>query len=122
MLVSAMWGEVPSAVLVGWYSAQMAYQVVRTLVYRAYWRAPPSAEAASKWIRLWVLQAMTNGCIWGSAGLLFFSPIAAEEPYRFLVTEPYRLALFFRLAWLGHDSNEGILYFRCWHAQAKRHH
>jgi len=79
MLVSAMWGEVPGVVLVGWYTAQMAYQVVRTLVYRAYWRAPPAAEAAPKWIRLWVLQAMTNGCIWGSAGLLFFSPNPIHE-------------------------------------------
>jgi signal transduction histidine kinase len=79
MLVAAMWGEIDSAILVGWYCAQLAYQAARTLIYRAYWRNPPSAEAAPKWIRLWTLQAMTNGCIWGAAGLLFFSPNPIHE-------------------------------------------
>ena len=79
LLVGAMAGQVAPALLAGWFGAQAAYQVVRILIYRAYWREPPAAEQAPRWARLYVLQALTNGCIWGSAGVLFFTQSPIHE-------------------------------------------
>ena len=79
LMVAAMAGQVAPQLLAGWYAVQVAYQIVRTLIYRAYWRAPPAAEGAPKWIRLYIAQALTNGCIWGAAGLLFFPSSSVHE-------------------------------------------
>jgi signal transduction histidine kinase len=72
MLVLAMTGQVAPALLVGWLIAQLAYQATRIAASRAYWRARPLPHDAPWWGRLYMLQAVVNGCIWGSAGLLFF--------------------------------------------------
>jgi len=83
MLVMIMLGQSPPAALAGWFAVQFTYQVVRVLVYRAYWRSRPGPREAHKWARLYVLQAFTNGSIWGAAGLLLFN---ADPIYQALLT------------------------------------
>jgi signal transduction histidine kinase len=83
MLVLAMSGAVAPALLAGWFVVQLTYQVTRFTANRAYWRALPLPQQAPGWGRLYVLQSLINGCIWGSAGLLFLS---GEPTYDALLT------------------------------------
>ncbi len=74
MLVFALHSQVATSVLLGWLGVQLLYQIVRIRIHRAYWRADPPPQEAARWSRYYVLQALTNGSIWGAAGLLFSTP------------------------------------------------
>jgi len=74
MLVFAMYGQVATPVLTCWLGVQLAYQIVRIRIHRAYWRIDPPPQDAPRWSRYYVMQALTNGSIWGAAGLLFVTP------------------------------------------------
>jgi len=71
-LVAVMWGKVNTPVLVGWFAAQLGYQVVRVVINLRYWRANPPLEDAWRWARLYTWQTSINGCIWAAAGLVMF--------------------------------------------------
>ncbi|MBI4986186.1 MAG: response regulator, partial [Rhodocyclales bacterium] len=78
ILVLALFDRVPGMLLGTWVAAQLAYQIVRTVVYHRYWRQQPDIDSAPRWGRYFAWQTFANGCIWGTAGAIFFAPQAVE--------------------------------------------
>jgi signal transduction histidine kinase/CheY-like chemotaxis protein len=73
-LVAVMWDSVPHATLLAWGAALAVYQAFRIYNYRRYLAANPNASQARRWGRLYILATTVAGCIWGSAGILFYVP------------------------------------------------
>ena len=73
-LVAVMWDTVAHATLLIWGAALAVYQVFRIISYRRYLAANPDASNSRRWGRLYVLATSIAGCIWGSAGILFYDP------------------------------------------------
>jgi signal transduction histidine kinase/CheY-like chemotaxis protein len=74
ILVTVMWGEVNRVLLLGWLLAEIVYQSARVLVARRYWQDADNRANARYWGRSFAVMATINATIWGSAGLLFFTP------------------------------------------------
>ncbi len=73
-LIAVMWDAVPHATLLTWGGALAVYQAFRIYSYRRYLAANPDASQSRRWGRLYILATTIAGCIWGSAGLLFYVP------------------------------------------------
>jgi hypothetical protein len=58
-----------------WYGAPPGrLRAFRIYNYRRYLAANPNASQARRWGRLYILATTVAGCIWGSAGILFYVP------------------------------------------------
>ncbi|HET9042075.1 MAG TPA: ATP-binding protein [Burkholderiales bacterium] len=73
-LIAVMWNTVAHPVLVAWGAALAIHQAFRIFSYRRYLAANPDPGASRYWGRLYILATTIAGCIWGSAGLLFYVP------------------------------------------------
>jgi signal transduction histidine kinase/CheY-like chemotaxis protein len=73
-LIAVMWSAVPHAILLAWGAALAIHQAFRIYTYRHYLAATPGPAASRYWGRLYILATTIAGCIWGSAGLLFYVP------------------------------------------------
>ncbi|HSD40593.1 MAG TPA: ATP-binding protein [Burkholderiales bacterium] len=73
-LIAVMWNTVSHATLLIWGCALAIHQAVRVYSYRRYLAANPDAAQSRRWGRLYILATTIAGCIWGSAGLLFYAP------------------------------------------------
>jgi signal transduction histidine kinase/CheY-like chemotaxis protein len=73
-LIAVMWNTVPHAVLLAWGGVLAVHQAFRVYSYRRYLAANPGASESPRWGRLYILATTIAGCIWGSAGLLFYVP------------------------------------------------
>lgn len=73
-LIAVMWNTVPHAVLLAWVGALAVHQAFRIFSYRRYLAANPSASESPWWGHLYIVSTTIAGCIWGSAGLLFYVP------------------------------------------------
>jgi len=71
-LIAVMWHSVPNAILLSWGAIMVVYQAFRIHSYRRYLAARPDATQSRRWGRLYILSTTIAGCLWGSAGLLFF--------------------------------------------------
>lgn len=75
LLVFVMSGQVSRWALYGWFAAQAAYQVLRVIVARAYWRHwPATNDGVRRWANRFTVMAILSGCAWGVTALLFFLP------------------------------------------------
>lgn len=75
LLVFVMSGQVSPWALYGWFSVQMAYQVLRLVVAKAYWRnRPTTGDGIRQWTNRFTLMAILSGCVWGATALLFYLP------------------------------------------------
>jgi len=74
VLLTAMWGVVPTPWMIAWMGALCVHQTIRVYQYRQYMRAPPQERENPRWGTLYAIAAATAGCIWGSAGLIMFVP------------------------------------------------
>ncbi|HEX8986493.1 MAG TPA: hybrid sensor histidine kinase/response regulator [Rhodocyclaceae bacterium] len=79
MLYGVFYGVIPAIWLNGWLAVEIAYQGVRVLISREYWRRPPGPDLAPRWARIFARQSFFNGLIWGIGGLVLFSPEAPER-------------------------------------------
>lgn len=73
-LIAVMWDTVPHALLLTWGGALAVHQTFRIYNYRRYLAANPDVSRSRRWGRLYILATTIAGCIWGSAGLLFYVP------------------------------------------------
>ena len=73
-LIVVMWDAVPHTTLLSWGATLALYQVFRIYSYRRYLAANPAASQSRPWGRMYILATTIAGCIWGSAGLLFYVP------------------------------------------------
>ncbi len=73
-LIAVLWDAVPHATLLSWGATLLVYQALRFYNYRRYMAAAPDAAHSRPWGRLYILSTTIAGCIWGSAGLLFYVP------------------------------------------------
>jgi len=73
-LIAVMWDAVPHMRLLIWGGALAIYQIFRIYSYRQYLAADPAASQSRPWGRMYILATTIAGCIWGSAGLLFYVP------------------------------------------------
>jgi len=73
-LIAVMWKDVPHAILLAWGAALAIHQGFRIYSYRRYLAANPDVAQSRYWGRLYILATTIAGCIWGSAGLLFYVP------------------------------------------------
>ncbi len=73
-LVAVMWKTVPHPILLAWGTALAIHQGFRIYSYRRYLAANPDPAQSRYWGRLYILATTIAGCIWGSAGLLFYVP------------------------------------------------
>ncbi len=73
-LVAVMWDSASHATLLIWGAALTIYQGFRIWSYRKYLAASPDASESRRWGRMYILATTVAGCIWGSAGILFYAP------------------------------------------------
>ncbi len=73
-LIAVLWAAVSHATLLTWGGALAVHQTFRIISYRRYLAAKPTASQSRRWGRLYILATTIAGCIWGSAGLLFYVP------------------------------------------------
>ena len=73
-LIAVMWNTVPHAVLLAWGGVMALHQAIRIYSYRRYLAANPDASQSRQWGRRYIVATTVAGCIWGSAGLLFYVP------------------------------------------------
>ena len=73
-LIAVMWKTVPHSILLAWGAALAIHQGFRIYSYRRYLAANPDPAHSRYWGRLYILATTIAGCIWGSAGLLFYVP------------------------------------------------
>jgi len=73
-LIAVMWNTVSRPILLGWGAALAIHQAFRMVNYRRYLAANPDPAASHYWGRLYILATTIAGCIWGSAGILFYVP------------------------------------------------
>lgn len=73
VVTGALWGRVPSARLVAWYSALVLMCVARALLQRSFRREQPDDSELPAWGRRFVFGTTVAGALWGSAALLFFT-------------------------------------------------
>ena len=73
-LIAVMWSSVPHAILLAWGAVMVLYQALRIASYFKYRAAAPSVAQSRYWGRLYVLATTVAGCLWGSAGVLFYVP------------------------------------------------
>ena len=85
IVVTTMWGYVPSAWLIGWIGAIAANQAWRYTLYLNFRRNPPPPDHATHWGNYWALGAGLSGIIWGSSALVMFVP-SSPAHQAFLVT------------------------------------
>ncbi len=73
-LIAVMWNTVSHPILLAWGAALAIHQSFRIFSYRRYLAASPDPAASRYWGHLYILATTIAGCIWGSAGLLFYVP------------------------------------------------
>ncbi len=73
-LITVMWDAVPHAILLIWGGVLVVHQAFRIYTYRRYLAANPDVSQSRRWGHLYILATTIAGCIWGSAGLLFYVP------------------------------------------------
>ncbi|RCX32995.1 putative bifunctional diguanylate cyclase/phosphodiesterase [Thioalbus denitrificans] len=66
-------GYIHSGILTTWLAILILVSIARTLLNAAYHRRPP-ADDAHRWERRFLVGAVASGVVWGSAGLLLFTP------------------------------------------------
>jgi signal transduction histidine kinase/CheY-like chemotaxis protein len=74
LLIVVMWDSVSHVTLLIWGAALTIYQTFRIWSYRQYLAADPDASQSRRWGRMYILATTVAGCIWGSAGILFYVP------------------------------------------------
>ncbi|HEV7371386.1 HAMP domain-containing sensor histidine kinase [Arenibaculum sp.] len=72
LLVAVIWPRPSPALLAGWYAALVGVTVVRTLLRRHFHARRRLGPEVLLWGRLHTVGAFVAGCIWGSAGALFY--------------------------------------------------
>jgi two-component system, sensor histidine kinase len=73
VLLALFSGSAPTATLWGWTVAFALLWIGRALLARAYARAAPADDAASRrWIKPWNAGTLASGCLWGAAAWLFY--------------------------------------------------
>ena len=90
-LIAVMWNVVSHTTLFAWGAALAIHQAFRIYSYRRYITANPDVSGSRKWGRLYILATTIAGCIWGSAGILFYSPDA-------MVAQVYLCLILFAIA------------------------
>ncbi len=94
LLSYLMYEAVPTTTLLGWLAINLSFLLVRILLSIRYFSREWSMPQCNRWTRFYVFSTFINGCIWGSTGLLFFTPGQIE----------YQAMLFFVLGGLGAGS------------------
>jgi len=90
-LVAVMWNVVSHTTLFAWGAALLIHQAFRIYSYRRYIAANPDVSGSRTWGRLYILATTIAGCIWGSAGILFYAPEA-------MVAQVYLCLILFAIA------------------------
>lgn len=78
LLVSIMWEVVAPAVLISWLVAIIAISLVRLRLASLFLQSDASSQAHPKWIFGFAFTVFVAGCVWGTAGVLMFSPERPE--------------------------------------------
>ena len=74
LLVFVLWDTAPHAALLVWLAILYSLTAVRWRLIRAYWRRPPSPEAAPRWGTATVIIVGLYGVVWGGAAVMFLDP------------------------------------------------
>jgi len=83
ILMYALWGLAPAAMLGGWLIGIFATTAARYSLYRAYFAASPPPSEARTWARRFVAGAGIAGLLWGFAGSALYP--ASSLPHQFVV-------------------------------------
>jgi len=79
LLCLVLWREIEALAMAAWIGAIVANQGWRGLLARAYMRARPDIDAASRWGRRWSIGSTIAGALWGVAGVAFFPEGPAQQ-------------------------------------------
>lgn len=74
LLVAAMWPVVEGWVLLGWYAALVVVSGLRLALAHRFKRLPIQQQQRHRWLRWFAMGAIVSGVVWGSTGVLLFSP------------------------------------------------
>ncbi|MDG4869036.1 hypothetical protein P8631_13655, partial [Guyparkeria sp. 1SP6A2] len=74
LLVAAMWPVVEGWVLLGWYTALVVVSGLRLALAHRFKRLPIQQQQRHRWLRWFAMGAIVSGVVWGSTGVLLFSP------------------------------------------------
>ncbi|HEY1109791.1 MAG TPA: histidine kinase dimerization/phospho-acceptor domain-containing protein, partial [Opitutaceae bacterium] len=80
--IAAM-GSFPSAVVLGWLIATVAWNIARLIVRDRYMRQPVPVEHTRRWAYLFTILAAGSGLCWGTAAWLFYT--AHESIFRVMI-------------------------------------
>lgn len=78
LLVSVMWEAAGPVVLISWLIAIIAISLIRLRLASLFLQADSTAQAHPKWTAWFALTVLVAGCVWGSAGVLMFTPERPE--------------------------------------------
>lgn len=81
-LVAAFWNTHDQNLLIAWFIAMLIESLVRLRVARGFSHSSETVERVHTWAGWWVALAASAGVLWGTAGVVFFSP---QEPSHQLV-------------------------------------
>lgn len=73
-LVYLLWGEIASEVLLSWLILLITVTLGKSFFIYRYFRHPPHYDKASLWGARFSFSSLFAALIWGSAGILLFSP------------------------------------------------
>lgn len=74
LLVWGLWGHAPSVWLLTWLAALALLSLLRFSFHRRFRVEQPNDAEIAAWGRRFVLGSTCAGALWGTAGVLFFSP------------------------------------------------
>jgi len=72
-LVYLLWEVIPHTTLLTWLGLYLGITLARAINSVFYFRRVPNPEAEGPWLRYYVYGTFISGCVWGSAGVLFFA-------------------------------------------------
>lgn len=81
-LVAVFWNTHNQNVLIAWFIAMLVESLVRLRIARSFAASRETVEKVHTWASWWVALSASAGVLWGTAGVVFFSP---QEPSHQLV-------------------------------------
>jgi signal transduction histidine kinase/CheY-like chemotaxis protein len=107
-LVAAFWNSHNQNVLIAWFIAMLVESLVRLRVARNFAQSSQTVEKVHTWASWWVALAASAGVLWGTAGVVFFSP---QEPSHQLVLVAVTLGVAFGSLTLYATHRPALFFF-----------
>jgi len=81
------WGQAPHAGLLAWLGLLLSLGLVRTVMYRAFWRERPTDQARLlKYYEGWRYSTLSAGVLWGAAAWFFYQYGGVTEKVGLILT------------------------------------